>query len=279
MPIDIHQRLSEFSYGYGITREIQAYLNSVGLRTVPFLPSLLHEAKIGCDVHFDRPGAVLLIQFKLGQELKRRPRSSTWRHQVLNVPFWRFSVDTAAKDGQYDILLKAEHAGAEVYYVAPRFATWDLYVDVFQNNNVLDKSLLIKPSEIDGKLQSGEKAGNHKVVYDASRVYVCSKPTPVSEQRINDLVREIRAKLDREETIRASLQRIFDSFNKPRKLRSESAENVAADGKPLPSARARTQRLNALRQRANTNDDALFAAIGGETWAAGIQLFAVSIPG
>jgi uncharacterized protein Ymh len=42
--IDLHERLSEFSYGYGVTREVEALLMSVGLHATPFLPSLLHEA-------------------------------------------------------------------------------------------------------------------------------------------------------------------------------------------------------------------------------------------
>ena len=52
MPIDLHQRLSEFSYGYGVTREAERLLRSVGLRPTPFLPNLLHEAKLGFDVAF-----------------------------------------------------------------------------------------------------------------------------------------------------------------------------------------------------------------------------------
>jgi hypothetical protein len=44
VPMDLHDQLSEFSYGYGVTREVERQLASVGLRPTPFLPSLLHEA-------------------------------------------------------------------------------------------------------------------------------------------------------------------------------------------------------------------------------------------
>jgi hypothetical protein len=67
VPVDLHQRLSEFSYGYGVTREVERLLQSAGLRTTPFLPSLLQEKKLAFDVAFDRPGAPLLLQFKLGE--------------------------------------------------------------------------------------------------------------------------------------------------------------------------------------------------------------------
>lgn len=47
MPLDLRQRLSELSYGYGITREVQAYLEMVGLHPVPFLPSLFTRPRSG----------------------------------------------------------------------------------------------------------------------------------------------------------------------------------------------------------------------------------------
>ena|SRR5437879_1533597 len=54
--IDLHERLSEFSYGYGVTRDVEQLLASVGIRTVPFLPSLLQEKQIGFDVGFGERG-------------------------------------------------------------------------------------------------------------------------------------------------------------------------------------------------------------------------------
>jgi hypothetical protein len=39
MPVDLHQRLSEFSYGYGVTREVEQLLVSVGIHSTPFMPS------------------------------------------------------------------------------------------------------------------------------------------------------------------------------------------------------------------------------------------------
>jgi hypothetical protein len=117
LPVDLHQRLSEFSYGYGVTREVERLLGSLGLQTTPFLPSLLQEAKVGFDVAFDRPGTPLLLQFKLGEALQRlRRQDRSQPPPMLGRPFWRFSVDTSEPNGQFDLLLKAEQAGAEVYY-------------------------------------------------------------------------------------------------------------------------------------------------------------------
>lgn len=293
MPLDLRQRLSEFSYGYGITREVQAHLESIGLRPVPFLPSLLHEAEIGCDVHFDRPGIALLIQFKLGQELKQFRRSDTsMPAPAIEKPFWRFEVDTAEEDGQYDLLLKAERAGAEVHYVAPRFADWDRYAAAFQSNEVLDNSLLIKPSEIDMKLRGqSEPDGLHKVIYDTSRVYVCSMPKQVEELRIEEIARNLQVKMkEQDELISTALEHVFASFSQRRDIRRAPIEESSADfdrilkqvqpeqiGRtPQQIVRARNLRLEDLRQTAKTENDAMFAAVGIETWAAGSQLVAVT---
>ncbi|WP_420556390.1 hypothetical protein [Roseovarius sp.] len=293
MPLDLRQRLSEFSYGYGITREVQAYLEMVGFRPVPFLPNLLHEAEIGCDVYFEKPGVALLLQFKLGDELKQFRRSNLSKPApILDKPFWRFDVDTAEDDGQYDILLKAQNVGAEVYYVAPRFADWDHYAIAFQSNEVLDSSLLMSPSEIDRKLRAqGEPDGSHRIVYDSSRVYVCSEPKRAEETSIEQIASRLEVETKRrDESIAASLGRIFESFSQRREiLRMHTEEPLTDDARmltaslpkqlgrsPQQMARERARRLENIRRRAKTEDDAMFAAVGIETWAAGSQLIAVT---
>jgi len=130
--IDLHERLSEFSYGYGVTREVEKLLSSVGIVSVPFLPSLLQEKKVGFDVKFQNSGLPLLLQFKLGQSLQRFVRSDkSLPAPLLERPFFRFSINTAEPDGQFETLLKAENDGAEAYYLAPRFTDWPQYVSFF----------------------------------------------------------------------------------------------------------------------------------------------------
>lgn len=87
--INLHERLSEFSYGYGVTREVERRLAAAGLRATPFLPSLLHEASVGFDVAFSGPGQVVMLQFKLGQELSRFRRLHPGETiPLLQRPFW-----------------------------------------------------------------------------------------------------------------------------------------------------------------------------------------------
>lgn len=103
--IELHERLSEFSYGYGVTREAEIPLEQTGIRAVPFLPSLIQEKKLGFDVKFDRPGTALMLQFKLGQSLSRFHNSSPVSPRpILDRPFWRFSINTAEPDGQFETL-------------------------------------------------------------------------------------------------------------------------------------------------------------------------------
>jgi hypothetical protein len=128
MPVELHERLSEFSYGYGVTREVEGKLRSQGFSATP------------------RVGTPLLLQFKLGQAMRRfvpapRPRK-------LNQLFWRYTINTAEPDGQFELLLKGEKDGAEVYYFAPKFHDWEIYLEFFECKQILLKSLIIKPSEI-----------------------------------------------------------------------------------------------------------------------------------
>ena len=164
MPVDLHERLSEFSYGYGVTREVERLLRSQGLAATPFLPSLLHEASLGFDVAFNRPGTPLLLQFKLGQAMRRfvpGPRPA------LQPTFWRYQIDTAEPDGQFELLLKAQQDGADVFYVAPKFHDWEIYLDAFERNRILRRSLIVRPDAIRQILDTNAAPdGLHKIVYD-----------------------------------------------------------------------------------------------------------------
>lgn len=140
MVINLSERLSEFSYGYGVTREIEFLLRSVGCEATPFLPSLIHEEELGFDVGFSKPGKVVLAQFKLGQELKRfRLAAHETAVPALDHPFWQFRIDVAGH--QFLRLIEFENNGAEVFYIAPRFATWRDYDTAFHNGTVLERSL------------------------------------------------------------------------------------------------------------------------------------------
>jgi hypothetical protein len=287
MPVELHERLSEFSYGYGVTREAEQSLRSVGMQAVPFLPSLLHEAQLGFDVAFDKPGAVLLMQFKLGQSMKKFVRTSSQQAPYLDRPFWRFRVDTSEVDGQFELMLKAEMDGAEAYYVAPRFSRWEQYLNAFNDEAVLERSLLIKPSEIrDGLIQSGQPDGKHRVVYDHYHVYVCSEPRRVQEVDSDDLAQKVRAKIEaRHQTLAESLEEILAGFDNRQEIRREPLKQAVAvefEGSSVlksfePDAQATRRPRITYERRARRPEDALVAQVGAEAWACGVQLIMATL--
>ena len=248
--IDLHQRLSEFSYGFGVTRETQALLESIGLKATPFLPSLLHEEELGFDVGFGDPGAIVVLQFKLGQQLSRFRR--TYPRQPIppiDRPFWRYSVDTS--EHQFLRMREFEASGVQAYYVAPRFSDWIAYDLAFHNEEVLDRSLLLTPSEIE---RAAGAAGQHRVVYDRFDRYVCSEPRRVQEVSPDMLAERVgSAARDKNVTLEARLERLIEGAE---------ATPTGVFG----------QRWERIRTRARSPADAMATIVGFEAWLQGAQL-------
>lgn len=206
--ISLHERLSEFSYGYGVTRETTTLLTSIGLLVTPFLPSLLHEAELGFDVGFQERGYILVLQFKLGNELRRFHRANkSLSIPLLERPFWRYRVDTT--EAQFQRLLQFETSGADTYYVAPRFSSWGSYCTAFHDDQILENSLLLRPREIQrGITAKGGSPGVHSVVYDRLRRYVCSEPTQLEEVKSEKLLTIAESRVKEEPLARAISRQI-----------------------------------------------------------------------
>lgn len=186
--IELHDHLSEFSYGYGVTRETEQLLATAGLVATPFQPNLVQEAEVGFDVAFQAPGVLLMLQFKLGQELRVFRRSYPSQPKpLLERPFWRFGIDM---DGhQFQRLLASEQAGAMVYYAAPRFSNWLRFDQHYQAGEILEHSLLAKPSELATAV--GGASGRHRVLYDRARRHILSEPRPFHEVLPETLVKDV----------------------------------------------------------------------------------------
>ena len=284
MPVDLHERLSEFSYGYGVTREVERALRKAGLAATPFLPSLIHEATLGFDVSFARAGVPLMLQFKLGQAMRRfvpAPRPT------LAQPFWRFRIDTAEPDGQYELLLKAERDGADVFYVAPKFHDWELYLEAFEKRRVLKSSLILRPGEVRRGLDTHSVAdGEHKVVYDKWNTYLCSEPLELETVDAGDIVGKVRAHIEqRDASLGSTLERVFAGFSDRSSVRRPSVSRRSEDSEravyAIPSddgrqSGLRQDRLAGLIQRGRTREEAVAMSVGAEAWAAGAQLILVT---
>jgi hypothetical protein len=253
--INLHERLSEFSYGYGVTREMERRLAAAGVHATPFLPSLIHEASLGFDVAFSGPGQVVMLQFKLGQQLSRfrrlHPAESI---PALQKPFWRYFVDV--DEHQFLRLEEFESQGADVFYVAPRFSSWSTYETAFHSSAVLQRSLMLRPSQI--RLGTGGVPGEHRIVYDHVNQYVCSEPRAIPEVRPDDAVEKVAARAREGPPLLVQLERLI-----PRERTAD-----------LP--RFSRPRQQDLRSRARTPADGLAAEIGLEAWLQGAQVLFVT---
>jgi hypothetical protein len=253
--INLHERLSEFSYGYGVTREMERRLAAAGVHATPFLPSLLHEASLGFDVAFSGPGQVVMLQFKLGQQLSRfRRLHPTESIPPLQKPFWRYFVDV--DEHQFLRLEEFENQGADVFYVAPRFSSWSTYEAAFHASAVLQRSLMLRPSQI--RLGAAGVPGEHRIVYDRVSRYVCSEPRAIAEVRPDEAVEKVAVRAREGPPLLAQLERMVS--------RQRTAE--------LP--RVSRPRQQDLRSRARTPADGLAAEIGLEAWLQGAQVLFVT---
>jgi len=251
----LNERLSEYAYGFGATTEALAHLRSIGVDAVPFLPKLIHENEVGFDVSFSAPGAMLMLQFKLGHQLTRfvrRPANQT--PPAVVRPFWRFEVDV---DHQQFIRLKSwETLGADVYYVAPRFADWQAYQRHFLAKAILQHSLLMTPGDI--YTGAGGAPGKHRIVYDKSSRFVCSEARRAPERRA---VEEL-AKVAERRGSTVPLEAVF----------ARVSADAANQGRPRAAIKAREALAASLRSRARTPIEGEAAIFAAEAWAEGIQV-------
>ena len=78
--------------------------------------------ELGFDVAFAGPGQMVMLQFKLGQELSHfRRQDPADPIPALAKPFWRYQIDMVGH--QFFRLAEYEVKGADVFYVAPSFST------------------------------------------------------------------------------------------------------------------------------------------------------------
>jgi hypothetical protein len=193
------------------------------------------------------------------------------------------------------LLLKAEQAGAEVFYVAPRFTSWDSYVLAYEREQVLDRSLLLRPSQIDSQLTAvGEPDGPHRILYDGGTSFVCSEAKELIEVRARDLANKVRTDIEqRSRRMDLALREVHLALQRQREIRvrrptlephgdTSYVMQAPTSGELAPApehlAADRSRRYVEFHERAVSEPDARFAALGYEAWATGSQLVAVTLP-
>lgn len=163
--------ISEFSYGFALTRELIALTGD--LKAAPVFPSLIAEGKKGggYDVNLDIPGFPLFIQFKRSECMVRRTARETRSPMNFATPFYRMKIAERSRSAQHEMLLDLDGGPNEVFYAAPLFHTVEELNKAYLANSVSAQSCYVRPSKI-GKLD-GEA---HHVAFDKKRFWVCSDP-------------------------------------------------------------------------------------------------------
>ena len=165
--------ISEFSYGFALTRELIALTDT--LKAAPVFPSLIAEGKKGggYDVNLDIPGCPLFIQFKRSECMVRRTARETKPPMNLRTPFYRMKITERSRSAQHEMLLDLDAGPNEVYYAAPLFHTVEELNKAYLANSVSTQTCYVRPGKI-GKLD-GEA---HHVSFDQKRFWICSNPRP-----------------------------------------------------------------------------------------------------
>jgi len=177
---------NESMYAMYLAVEIQRWLYEQGdLVGVAITPTLRSEADLGYDAAIPRQWAMLYLQFKVPQYLRRRHANE---FPVFGEPYFRFAVKTDATSNgmvQHNLLCDLEATGADVFYASPCFLTNDeLFQHAFTDGMYLN-SVFPRPSQL-GPVDEGS---DHCYAYTSSvDVRSFSEPGP-PKQASFELVR------------------------------------------------------------------------------------------
>jgi hypothetical protein len=167
--------ISEFSFGFALTRELTNYAGAA-LHAAPVFPTLFAEGQIGggYDVHLDLPGLPLFLQFKRADCMKKGNAKQIQDGLALTLPFYRCSIMNREPNDQHELLLNLDADPNCVFYASPRFHLVEELNLAYLANSVAASSFFIRPRDI-GALSYEQ----HCMAYDRYRHFVCSEPREV----------------------------------------------------------------------------------------------------
>lgn len=283
------ERLSEFAYGYGVTRELEDLISFAGYQCIPFLPNLIHENSLGYDVKLSAAGTVLLVQFKLGRSVSRYHLhlGETAPPPGLSRPFRRFELNTGDPQGQFQLLRAAESKGALAFYAAPRFGDWQAYGKAYLEGALLDQSILLTPAHIEAVLSGVmAPAGIHQVIFDDQQQYIRSQPLPLLPLSRQGLIVRLALQATALSDQLKNLSSMWDEVEADARLVSGESPNpdkVPADGGFFFLPDFPVLSYSDIRDRAKRmHDDTWFSdfvAFGYRAWCSGFQSFLIATPG
>jgi hypothetical protein len=184
--------ISEFSYGFALTRELIQLTDT--LKAAPVFPSLIAEGKNGggYDVNLDIPGFPLFIQFKRSECMVRRTARETRPPMNFGTPFYRMKIAERWRSAQHEMLLELDAGQNEVFYAAPLFHTVEELNQAYLANLVSTRSCYVSPGKI-GKLDGDA----HHVAFDQKRFWLCSEPRRFRDGQLSESLSFVEGILER----------------------------------------------------------------------------------
>ena len=147
-------RISEFSYGFALTRElIDQKWRGIALTKAPYMPSLLAEGRSGggFDVKLHGVNVLIFLQFKVSHLMTRSTAMGVATGHV-SVPYYRFDIHAPRSSDQHRLLLQLEQQPSPipkiVQYAAPAFYFEGEFDHAFSKGTVSTQSIFVNPSQI-----------------------------------------------------------------------------------------------------------------------------------
>ena len=280
-------RISEFSYGFALTRELieQKWLD-ITLAKAPYMPSLRAEGQPdgGFDVALEGVNLLVFLQFKVSH-LMTRSMAKGVASGHLTIPHYRFDIHAPRSSDQHRLLLQFEQQPSSiskiVRYVAPAFYFEGHFDNAFLTGTVGTQSVFVRPSQI---ILPDE--GPHSVAFvsPTSTPVVLSEPMPIDgDVDYTALERSVKEAVDGHMTALAGpeMTRVRDGLldfirhvrheSQPEFLFSDGRE-VRGDAIPYQVQAEETQHLDEAQLRGMRPLD----AIGHVAWThLGCQTIAI----
>src|SRR6266540_1930386 len=135
--------ISEFSYGFALTRELIATL---GLEHAgaPEFATQYAEGKAGGGWDLKLPALPIYLQFKRSYPMVSRRAGESKLFATL--PFFRMHFHPRDDSDQHQLLLDLEDRGNLVLYAAPGFSKSSELSDAYSRDRMADSSIFLKPS-------------------------------------------------------------------------------------------------------------------------------------
>lgn len=154
----------------------------------PICPTLQEESRLGYDVELRLKAGKRIKSFFLQHKVSTYHNRWHPHHRVK--PYYKFNIHRLKKSRQHNLLVCLANRGESVFYNAPEFHLRRDLIKNFVGNNIIDCSVLFKPSEM-GMIVDDEQ---HTVSYTIQDYYgfFQSDPVNIVKHRTKEVLRSLK---------------------------------------------------------------------------------------